>query len=321
MSTWLRPRGISIIVLIAFLAMVFSAASPVHTEPVAKTKKQEEKKIAASGTEETSDIYEFYSRDETHVIEDEGKRSEKKKKFPWLLVAGGVVAVVVLYLTVFKKEKYELRMNLGEGVTGSPAETRRYKKGTIVNFNYSLQAGYEQLSVKLDGADFDSSGMIIMDCHHSISVTAMKSIPPGTYSGATNQGYPVELRVSNASGVSAVTYYRITMDSGVNDYGYSLNLTLSGNSHELITGFTFSFSDTSLDLTGTFTTTGIPGVAGNWDLHYDSFIYGVFTGKGTFDAAQTAARSTGNFLKLRAGEVKITGVILKDGKVIKRISR
>ena len=322
MRTLLKHRGISVIVMIAFLTMVCSAGYPVQTGPAAKTEKQEEKKIASeTGTKETADIYEFYSRDETHVIEEEGKRVEKKKKFPWLLIAGGVIAVVVLYLTVFKGKKYELSVDMGEGVTGSPAEIQQYKKGTIVDFNYSLLPGYEQLSVKVDGADFDPSGTIIMDSHHSISVAAMKSIPSGTYSGTTDQEYPVELRVSNASGVSAVTYYSITMDSAVNEYGYSINLTLSGNSHEIITGSTFSFSDTSLDLSGVFTTSGIPGVTGNWDLHYDSFIYGVFTGSGTYDAVQTTVRATKNFSRLRAGKVKITGVILKDGKVIKRINR
>lgn len=323
MRTLLKHRGIAVIVMIAFLAMVCSAGYTVQTGPAAKKEKQEEQKVAASGTGtgETADIYEFYSRDETHVIEEEGKREEKKKKFPWLLIAGGVVAVVVLYLTVFKGKKYELSVDMGEGVTGSPAETQRYKKGTIVDFNYSVLPGYEQLSVKVDGADFDPSGMVIMDSHHSISVTAMKSIPSGTYSGTTDQEYPVELCVSNASGVSAVTYYGITMDSAVNEYGYSINLTLSGNFYEIITGSTFSFSDTSLDLSGTFTTSGIPGITGNWDLHYDSFIYGVFTGSGTYDAVQTAVRAAKNFSRLRAGKVKITGVILRDGKVVKRIIR
>jgi hypothetical protein len=305
--------------------MAWSAAFTAHGEQVAKAEKQEKEKIAASaaGTEETADFYEFYSRDETHVIETEGKRGEKKKKFPWLLIAGGVVAVVVLYVTVVKKEKYELKVEMGEGVTGSSAETQRYKKGTVVNFNYSLQPGYEQLSVKLDGADFDAAGIIKMYSPHAISVKAMKSIPAGTYSGTTDQGYPVELRVSNASDVSALTYYRITMDSDVNNYGYSIHLTLSGSSSELISDYIFSFSDSksALDLTGTFTTSGIPGVTGNWDLHYDSFIYGVFAGKGTYAASLTAAKSTGNFSRLRPGEVKITGVILKNGKVINRVSR
>jgi hypothetical protein len=100
---------------------------------------------------------------------------EKKKKFPWLLVAGGVVVVgAVLYFLVLKpKKKYTLSVVRGEGVEGEPTNgTYEYKKGTPVNYGYTSKAGYSNLAVVLDGVQVTESGLIVMDKNHSLKANA-----------------------------------------------------------------------------------------------------------------------------------------------------
>jgi len=106
------------------------------------------------------------------TIEKPGQK--KKKKFPWLLVAGGVVVVTILIILLTKKKKkYDLSVNLGEGVNGSPETgVHTYNKGTPVAFNYTPQAGYGNLTVTLDGSPAATSGTIVMNGPHTLSVTA-----------------------------------------------------------------------------------------------------------------------------------------------------
>jgi formylglycine-generating enzyme required for sulfatase activity len=99
----------------------------------------------------------------------------KKKKFPWLLVVGGAVVVgVILYLVLNKKtKKYELTVNLGEGVQGTPSiGTYIYKKGEVVNYNYSAASGYSDINVLLDGSPVSTDGTITMDSNHTLTAAA-----------------------------------------------------------------------------------------------------------------------------------------------------
>jgi tetratricopeptide (TPR) repeat protein len=81
---------------------------------------------------------------------------KKKKKFPVLLVVAGV-AVVGLVVALLSKKKaepiqYTLTTTKGEGVDGNPnSGTMTYNQGAVVNYNYSLQNGYKDLEVRLDG--------------------------------------------------------------------------------------------------------------------------------------------------------------------------
>lgn len=114
---------------------------------------------------------------------------KKKKKFPWLLVIGGAVAVgVILYLVLNKKtKKYDLTVTVGEGVQGTPASgTYTYKKGEVVNYNYSAASGYSDLNVLLDGSPAAASGTITMNSNHTLTAAAtelgsikVSSIPAG----------------------------------------------------------------------------------------------------------------------------------------------
>lgn len=107
-----------------------------------------------------------------NVIAKPGKK--KKKKFPWLLVAGGVVIVtVVLILLLKKKKKYKLTVELFEGVQGAPVSgVHSYGKGTVVGYSYTSDSGYENPRVMLDGREVSSSGTVVMDGNHTLSVSA-----------------------------------------------------------------------------------------------------------------------------------------------------
>lgn len=179
-------KAISIFVMIAFVSVF---CLPVHSGQVTidqtgkqgkvnkTTEKAAEQEKGKVESEAEVEIDEYYSRDDANVIEDEGyPGGKKKKKFPWLLVVGGIVVVgVVLYFLVFKKAKYDLTVTVGEGVTGNPATgTYTHKEKETVNYSYSLQAGYTDLVVKVDGAAVAASGTVTMDANKSLTATATK---------------------------------------------------------------------------------------------------------------------------------------------------
>jgi hypothetical protein len=113
------------------------------------------------------------------IIEKEAKPKRKKRKFPVLLVVGGIVVVAVLVYLLTKKKKegeknrYTLTVTRGEGVDGTPnSGTTTYDEGSIVNYNYSLQSGYSNLVVRLDGTEVSAIGTITMDRNHTLEATA-----------------------------------------------------------------------------------------------------------------------------------------------------
>jgi hypothetical protein len=67
---------------------------------------------------------------------------------------------------------YALTVNLGAGTTGIPSSSGSYTQDSIVSYNYSLQSGYKDLVVKLDGATVAASGSVTMNADHTLSVSA-----------------------------------------------------------------------------------------------------------------------------------------------------
>lgn len=98
-----------------------------------------------------------------------------KKKFPWLLVVGGVIVVGAVLFLVLKKPKYSLTVSVGEGVSGTPVSgSSTHKKGTAISYSYSLQSGYSDLQVSIDGTAAAASGTITMDKNKSITASATR---------------------------------------------------------------------------------------------------------------------------------------------------
>jgi hypothetical protein len=63
----------------------------------------------------------------------------------------------------------------GEGVTGNPdTGTFTYDEGSTVNYSYSVQEGYTDLAVTLDGQTVPSSGVVTMDGNHTLIANATK---------------------------------------------------------------------------------------------------------------------------------------------------
>ena len=111
-------------------------------------------------------------------IEIEGEKGKKrKKKFPWGLVGVGVlalIAVIILFSPTWKeKKKYTLTVTRGEGVDGTPASgATTYNEGSVVNYSYSLQSGFSNLVVRVDGVEVSPSGTITMNRNHTLEATA-----------------------------------------------------------------------------------------------------------------------------------------------------
>jgi len=106
------------------------------------------------------------------TIEKEGNK--KKKKFPWLLAAAGAVAVgIVLYLLLRKSKSKNLKVELDNGVQGTPTEGNyKYKKGEVISYSYETLPGFDQLHVYLDNQQVEPSGQITMNDDHKITVGA-----------------------------------------------------------------------------------------------------------------------------------------------------
>ncbi len=69
--------------------------------------------------------------------------------------------------------QYVLTVTMGEGITGTPPTgSYSYTDADLVNYSYSLQTGYENLVVQLDGVTVGSSGVIAMSMSHTLTVTA-----------------------------------------------------------------------------------------------------------------------------------------------------
>ena len=109
---------------------------------------------------------------------------------------------------------FALTVNLGTGITGSPISTNSYTSGTIVNYSYSLQTGYTNLQVTLDGTTVAASGSITMNAVHTLSATAQAQTFTITASAGANG-------TISPNGVSMVNYggnqtYVITPNTGYN---------------------------------------------------------------------------------------------------------
>jgi hypothetical protein len=66
--------------------------------------------------------------------------------------------------------QFTLTVILGEGVSGDPvAGTFTYDQGDVVNYSFTLGAGYGSLTVTLDGTDVPASGTVTMNTDHVLS--------------------------------------------------------------------------------------------------------------------------------------------------------
>jgi hypothetical protein len=155
-------RTVSWIVLLAFAAMLQVAESPLRAAPAGE-KSGGESMAKADGT--------------GYIEQEEGAPAKlAKKRFPWPIVLAGVVAAAaVVYFVVVLNKKYTLTVSVGEGITGTPtAGSTTYKKNKTVEYSYSLQSGYRDLAVMLDGTPVAASGSLKMDKDHALAASSTK---------------------------------------------------------------------------------------------------------------------------------------------------
>jgi hypothetical protein len=66
-----------------------------------------------------------------------------------------------------------LTVSMSSGVTGTPATTTSYANGATLNYSFSLQSGYTNLQITLDGVTAPASGTITMSAAHQLQVSAL----------------------------------------------------------------------------------------------------------------------------------------------------
>ena len=97
-----------------------------------------------------------------------------KSKLFYLLVVFCLLGLLVYPgCKTAEDAQYVLTVTVGEGITGTPATgSYSYTDADLVNFSYSLQSGYENLVVQLDGVTVGNNGIISMNTNHTLNVTA-----------------------------------------------------------------------------------------------------------------------------------------------------
>lgn len=77
--------------------------------------------------------------------------------------------------------QYTLTVTKGTGVDGAPdTGTAIYDNGATVNYGYTLQNGYTNLVVTLDGATVFASGTVTMNSNHTLIANATSTKPSVT---------------------------------------------------------------------------------------------------------------------------------------------
>jgi formylglycine-generating enzyme required for sulfatase activity len=162
---YLKP--ISLFVMVTFTVLLCFWANQTPAASAAPAAEKNSETNLEKGDSNSPDFFEQEREDETII--------KKNKKFPWLIVSLGTVAVgVAIYFLVIKKLKYTLTVTMGAGISGMPAATSKYKKGEVVAYNYTLQTGYDSLQVKIDDIVVPNSGIITMNSNHILSVSTTK---------------------------------------------------------------------------------------------------------------------------------------------------
>ena len=132
--------------------------------------------------------------------------------------------------------QYLLNVVLSAGVTGNPpAGTHSYDANSTVTYLYSLQSGYQNLQVILDGMNVTPSGLIsIGTSDHILNVTATASSwdVRGNWNGTltdANNPDPFNVTFSGTSATSGTTSGGIGGPIGTGTFtvsGTNINFTL-----------------------------------------------------------------------------------------------
>ena len=169
--------------------------------------------------------------------------------------------------------QYTLTVSVGSGVTGTPATgSYPYVENSIVNYSYSLQPGYTNLAVTLDGAPVGASGMITVTGNHVLNVTAQQIDIRARWTGrfyfmTSNTFFRVDFSGNLGSGTCGGLFDFVSI-------GGAGTWTLVGTQIDFTLEYPAPY-DTTLTCTGSLsdannmsgTWTYMPGsLSGNWSL-------------------------------------------------------
>lgn len=115
--------------------------------------------------------------------------------------------------------QYTLTVTVSSGVGGTPTTgAYSYVENSVVNYSYSLQSGYKNLVVTLDGVPMAATGVITVTGNHVLSVSAEQIDIRDAWRGVWDyMGYESFFRVEFSGG----------LDSG-NCGGYFDLITIGG---------------------------------------------------------------------------------------------
>ena len=116
--------------------------------------------------------------------------------------------------------QFTLTVSVGEGITGIPTTgTFNYAEGDVVNYNYTVQAGYENLEVKvlLEGTGIDTTPPVVNVLRPNGGERLV--------AGCTQE---IEWSASDEGGVSSVTLY-YSADGGSNWTNIAAGLDNTGS--------------------------------------------------------------------------------------------
>jgi hypothetical protein len=284
-----QRKSISLIVMFTFLALLHFMAAPAQAAPLqgnSETAIQQGDSGGPSFIEEEGDTEAVY---------------KKSKKFPWLIVGLGVVAVgAALYFLVLKKTKYTLSVSLDAGCTGTPAATTKYKKDEVVSYSYTAKPGYGNLQVKLDGAAAPASGTITMNKDKVLTVTSEQVFTLNVNKGAGCSGTPA---TSALYKVGSTVSYHYTVESSA-----YINLLVK------LDGATVPATGTvTMDKDHTLTITATPlDIRGSWSIDYKATNTTMdWTWPMSFSGSMTSG--TASFY---AGGINFTGTYTVSGKKV-----
>ena len=141
---------------------------------------------------------------------------------------------------------YRFSVAISTGAVGTPeAGTYYYDAGEQVNYNYSLEAGYTNLRVSLDGLNIGSSGTITISQNHVLYVFTEKEYyiqGPWTLAEQYEDGSSFTVTVTFTGEVKSGTV--VDSDGGTGTYTVSgANVTFTIEYPDVIYEYTGRFSE------------------------------------------------------------------------------
>jgi len=185
----------------------------------------------------------------------------------------------ILNVTADSVSTYTLTVTVDTGVNGTPSSGNyTHSENEVVNYNYSLQGGYTNLEVKIDGTNVNTSGSITMNSDHTLDATADVS-SAATYDVRGDwQGFQVDS--TSDQDPFFVTFTGGDASSGTTS-GYVENPTPAGTGTYTVTGinieFTLVYGFGDFALTGTFSDENNMGGDWTWTNASNQKFYGTWT--------------------------------------------